>query len=89
MPWLHSITRNHQGTLPRSEYPQTPQELASQDMIHVLTMLALLACRASCTPLDLASQDMGYMLTMLALRVCTLHFTLDFELGRETIFNLQ
>src|SRR6266540_3432010 len=27
----------------------------------VLTMLALLACRASCTPPDLASQDMGHV----------------------------
>ena len=57
----------------KGHYPgvsHTPRELASQDMGHVLTMLALLACQVSCTPLDLASQDMGPMLTMLALLVC-------------------
>src|SRR6266498_3366743 len=43
-PWLHSITKNRQGTLPQSKNLQTPRELASQGMGPVLTMLALLAC---------------------------------------------
>src|SRR5437868_3649588 len=41
MPWLHSITKDSQGTLPTSH---TPPDLASQDMGPVLTMLALLVC---------------------------------------------
>src|SRR6266508_606475 len=41
MPWLHSITKDHQGTLPRSH---TPPDLASQDMGSILTMLTLGVC---------------------------------------------
>src|SRR5438128_2121445 len=76
-PWLHSITKDFQGILPRSEYLHTPRELASQDMGPMLTMLALLAYRASCTPPDLASQDMGPVLTMLSLRVFLLHLHVE------------
>src|SRR5438105_2515184 len=51
----------------------TPRNLASQDMGHVLTMLALLICRASYTPKVLTSQDMGHVLTILALLAFPLH----------------
>src|SRR6266498_1618087 len=82
-PWLHSITRNRQGTLARSEYPQLLGKLASQDMGPVLTILALLAHRAklhSSVP----------RLTRHGTRVnhacpSRLPFTLDVELGQETL----
>src|SRR6266540_1054160 len=85
MPWLHSITRNRQGTLARSEYPQLLGKLASQDLGPVLTMLALLAHRA-----ELHSS--GTCLTRHGTRVnhaypSRLPFTLDVELGRETVFH--
>ena len=76
---------NHQGTLARSEYPQHLGWLASQDMGHVLTMLALLAPQA-----ELHSS--GPRLTRYRTHVnhaCPprLSFTLDVELGRETLFH--
>src|SRR6266540_6919659 len=39
--WLHSNTKDRQGTL---YWSHTPPDLASQDMGPVLTMLALLVC---------------------------------------------
>ena len=76
---------NHQGIFARSEYPQHLGNLASQDMGPVLTMLALLAPRA-----ELHSS--GPHLTRHGTRVnhaCPLRlpFTLDIELGRETLFH--
>src|SRR5207244_4342110 len=84
-PWLHSITMNRQGTFSRSEYPQHLGKLASQDMGSVLTMLALPVPRA-----ELHSS--GPRLTRHGTRVnhaCPprLPFTLDVELGRETLFH--
>src|SRR6266508_3423801 len=84
-PWLHSITMNRQGTFAQSEYPQHLGKLASQDMGPVLTMLALLAPRA-----ELHSS--GPRLTRHGTRVNhvyppRLRFTLDVELGRETVFH--
>src|SRR6266540_978141 len=84
-PCLHSITTNRQGTLARSEYPQDLDRLASQDMGSVLTMLALLALRA-------VLHSSGPRLTRHG--TCVNHacpprlpFTLDIELGRETLFH--
>ena len=76
---------NHQGTLVRSEYPQHLGKLVSQDMEPVLTMLALLAHRA-----ELHSSRPR--LTRHGTRVnhaCPprLPFTLDIELGWETLFH--
>src|SRR6266540_6760515 len=84
-PWLHSITMNRQGTFAQSEYPQHLSKLASQDKGPVLTMLALLAPRA-----ELHSSEPR--LTRHGTRVnhaCPLRlpFTLDVELGRETVFH--
>src|SRR6266540_346737 len=84
MPWLHSITRNHQGILAWSEYPQLLEKLASQDVGPLLTMLALLAHRV-----ELHSS--GSCLIRHGIRVnhaCPprFPFTLDVELGRETVF---
>ena len=75
---------NHQGTLARSEYPQHLGKLASQDMGPMLTMLALLAPRAEL-------HSFGPRLTRHGTRVnhaCPprLPFTLDVELGQETLF---
>src|SRR6266540_5877073 len=84
-PWLHSITRNRQGILAWSEYPQLLGKLASQDKGPVLTMLALLAHRA-----ELHSSRPR--LTRHWTRVnhaCPLRlpFTLDIKLGWETLFH--
>src|SRR6266540_6434143 len=84
-PWLHSITMNRQGTFAQSEYPQHLGKLASQDIGPVLTMLALLAPRV-----ELHSS--GPRLTRHRTRVnhaCPpiFPFTLDVELGRETLFH--
>ena len=84
-PWFHSITRNRQGTFARSEYSQHLGKLASQDMGPVLTMLALLAHRAKL-------HSSGPRLTRNG--TCVNHacpprlpFTLDVDLGQETIFH--
>ena len=85
MPWLHSITRNRQGTFSQSEYLQPLGKLASQDIGSVLTMLAPLAHRAEL-------RSFGHRLTRHGTRVnyaCPLRlpFTLDIELGRKTVFH--
>ena len=76
---------NRQGTLAWSEYPQHLEKLALQDMGPVLTMVALLAHRA-----ELHSS--GPRLIRYGTRVnhaCPprLPFTLDIELGWETILH--
>src|SRR5437868_15327374 len=76
---------NLQGIFARSEYPQHPRKLASQDIGPVLTMLALLAPRA-----ELHSS--GPRLTRHVTRInhaCPprLPVTLDVELGWETLFH--
>src|SRR5438105_15344934 len=82
---LHSITMNRQGTFAWSEYPQHLGWLASQDMGPVLTMLALLALRG-------VLHSSEPRLTRQRTRVnhaCPprFPFTLDVELGRETVFH--
>src|SRR6266540_3675552 len=84
-PCLYSITTNRQGTLTRSEYPQHLGWLASQAMGPVLTTLDLLALRA-------VLHSSGPRLTRH--RTCVnyacpprLLFTLDVELGWETLFH--
>src|SRR5438128_6796140 len=83
MPSLHYQGPLRDNALERLS--QTPRELASQGMGPVLTMLALLECRASCTPLDHTSQDMAPMLTILSLRVYPLHLHMNLE--REAVFH--
>src|SRR6266508_2239510 len=79
------LPTNRQGTLARSEYRNTSVGIASQDKGPVLTLLALLALRAVLYSSEPRLIRYGTCVNHACLP--RLPFTLDVELGRETLLH--